>query len=486
MDLLAQIDARALAAPRRIAHLSGGRQLTYGELKAQSDALAARLADLLPADRSPIAVLGHKEPELLVAFLAAVKAGHPYVPLDTSLPGARVAGIVERAGARLTLTPDRVRELWDVGPAAPPARLGPGDPFYVIFTSGSTGEPKGVVITLGCLSAFLGWLLEEQQFAGADEVFLNQAPFSFDLSVMDLYPCLATGGTLTSVSATEIAEPRRLFPLLAGSGISTWVSTPSFARFCLAEPSFGETMLPRLRRFLFCGETLPPAVAQQLLDRFPKAAVWNTYGPTEATVATTSVRIDRELLARDRPLPVGRPMAGTRVLVVDEAGREVAPGAKGEIVIAGPNVSPGYLGRPDLTERAFFRVDGVQAYRTGDLGRYSDGWLYFEGRRDHQVKLHGYRIELGDIEAHLLALRNVRDAVVVPLPDDGAPEFLAAFVIHAGGRPSLELEAAHQLRSQLGERVPAYMVPRVVRFMDAFPMTANGKADRRRLADLLA
>ena len=258
MDLLAQIDARALAAPQRIAHLSGGRQLSYGELKAHSDALAARLADLLPADRSPIAVLGHKEPELLVAFLAAVKAGHPYVPLDTSLPAARVAGIVERAGARLTLTPDRVRELWDVGPAAPPARLGPGDPFYVIFTSGSTGEPKGVVITLGCLAAFLGWLLEEQQFAGADEVFLNQAPFSFDLSVMDLYPCLVTGGTLVSVSATEIAEPRRLFPLLAGSGISTWVSTPSFARFCLAEPSFGETMLPRLRRFLFCGETLPP------------------------------------------------------------------------------------------------------------------------------------------------------------------------------------------------------------------------------------
>ena len=486
MDLLAQIDARALAAPQRVAHLSGGRQLSHGELKAHSDALAARLTDLLPADRSPIAVLGHKEPELLVAFLAAVKAGHPYVPLDTSLPAARVARIVERAGARLTLTPDRVRELWGDGPAAPAARLGPDDPFYVIFTSGSTGEPKGVVITLGCLAAFLGWLLEEQQFAGADEVFLNQAPFSFDLSVMDLYPCLVTGGMLMSVSAAEIADPRRLFPLLAGSGISTWVSTPSFARFCLAEPSFAETILPRLRRFLFCGETLPSAVAQQLLDRFPKAAVWNTYGPTEATVATTSVRIDRELLARDGPLPVGRPMAGTRVLVVDEAGRDVAPGAKGEIVIAGPNVSPGYLGSPDLTERAFFRVDGVQAYRTGDLGRYSDGWLYFEGRRDHQVKLHGYRIELGDIEAHLLALRDVRDAVVLPVPFDGAPEFLAAFVIHGGGRPSLELEAAHQLRSQLGERVPAYMVPRVVRFMDAFPMTANGKADRRRLADLLA
>ena len=144
-------------------------------------------------------------------------------------------------------------------------------------------------------------------------MFLNQAPFSFDLSVMDLYPCLVTGGTLVSVRAADVAVPKRLFALLERSGISTWVSTPSFARFCLAEPSFGETMLPRLRRLLFCGETLPPAVARQLLDRFPRAAVWNTYGPTEATVATTSVRIDRELLARDGPLPVGRPMRGTRV-----------------------------------------------------------------------------------------------------------------------------------------------------------------------------
>ena len=484
MDLLARIAASAHSAPARIAHVGAGRQLSYGELQARSDTLAARLATLLPADRTPIAVLGHKEPELLVAFLGAVKAGHPYIPLDTSLPATRVAQIVEAAGARLTLTPPRIRELWAEGARGPAPSLGLDDPFYVIFTSGSTGAPKGVIITLGCLTTFLQWILDEQAFA-ENEVFLNQAPFSFDLSVMDLYPCLVTGATLVSVAASDVAEPRRLFALLAGSAISTWVSTPSFARFCLAEPSFGRTMLPRLRRFLFCGETLPPAVARQLLDRFPDAAVWNTYGPTEATVATTSVRIDRDLLARDGPLPVGRPMPGTRVLVVDDLGQEVAPGVKGEIVIAGPNVSPGYLGRPDLTQHAFCQVDGVRAYRTGDLGRYAEGWLYFEGRRDHQVKLHGYRIELGDIEANLCALADVRDAVVLPVLRDGVPDLLAAFVIRAGVGPGAELEAAQRLRSELGGRVPAYMVPRVVRFMDAFPMTANGKADRRRLAELL-
>jgi D-alanine--poly(phosphoribitol) ligase subunit 1 len=302
---------------------------------------------------------------------------------------------------------------------------------------------------------------------------------------MDLYPCLMTGGTLVSVRAADVTVPRRLFALLEESGISTWVSTPSFVRFCLAEPSFGEAMLPRLRRLLFCGETLPPEVARQLLDRFPRAAVWNTYGPTEATVATTSVRIDREVLGRGGPLPVGRPMRGTRVSVVDESGREVAPGTKGEIIIAGPNVSPGYLGPPELSKGVFSRVDGVQAYRTGDWGRYEDGWLYFEGRRDDQVKLQGYRIELGDVEANLRALPEIRDAVVLPVRENGLPAFLAAFVITAGGRPAAELEAAHRLRMQLGERLPPYMVPRIVRFVDSFPMTSNGKADRQRLAGLL-
>jgi D-alanine--poly(phosphoribitol) ligase subunit 1 len=155
MRLLPRIAARAHATPERTAHVSGACRLSYGELAARSDALAARLAARLPADRSPIAVLGHKEPELLVAFLGAVKAGHPYIPLDTSLPAARVAQIVEGSGVRLTLTPSRIRELWAEGEPAPAPSLGPDDPFYVIFTSGSTGEPKGVVITLVCLTAFL-------------------------------------------------------------------------------------------------------------------------------------------------------------------------------------------------------------------------------------------------------------------------------------------------------------------------------------------
>jgi D-alanine--poly(phosphoribitol) ligase subunit 1 len=353
-----------------------------------------------------------------------------------------------------------------------------------MFTSGSTGDPKGVVITLGCLTSYLDWLLAEQAFAPGEH-FLNVVPYSFDVSVMDTYGALLSGGTVHSVTREDIANPKELYALLGAAGLTTWVSTPSFAQMCLVERSFGAGLLPGLRRFLFCGETLPPEVAGRLLDRFPAAEVWNTYGPTETTVAVTSLRIDRAVQDRHSPLPIGRPMPGSRIVVVDEAGRPVADGERGQIIIAGPSVSPGYLGRRDLTERAFFSLDGVRAYRTGDWGRYRDGLLFFEGRMDSQIKLHGYRIELADVEANLRALPAVRDAVVLPVLKQGAADALAAFVVLSGPPAGGEFQAASALRAGLAERLPAYMLPRRFVFLETFPMNANGKADRRRLAEML-
>jgi D-alanine--poly(phosphoribitol) ligase subunit 1 len=342
-----------------------------------------------------------------------------------------------------------------------------------------------VAITLGCLTSFVDWMIGEHAF-GEDgpEVFLNQAPFSFDLSVMDLYLSLATGGTLVSLTADEISNPRQLFESLGASGVTTWVSTPSFAQLCLAEKRFDASLMPSVRRFLFCGETLPPAVAGQLLDRFPTSEVWNTYGPTEATVATTSVRIDRDVLARYSSLPVGYPKPDSRVVVLDSSDRPVAEGERGEIVIAGPNVSPGYLNQPDLTERSFFQFDGLQAYRSGDLGHFEHGLLFFHGRMDSQIKLHGYRIELGDVEANLRTLEGVRDAVVLPLYRDARVDSLAAFVI--GHDAEADFAAEQSLRRALAARLPAYMIPRVMKIVDIFPMTPNGKVDRRALAQTLA
>jgi D-alanine--poly(phosphoribitol) ligase subunit 1 len=489
VDILASVRHWSRLLPERGAHVSGGSTLTYRDLEQSSEALAANLSNNLPDDHSPVAVIGHKEPELLVAFLAAVKSGHPYIPIDTSIPKARIEAIIQRSRASFRLTPERIIEILDgkTGPvpALRPRQIQPEDPWYIIFTSGSTGEPKGVIITCACLESFVGWMLQEQHFSGGQEIFLNQAPFSFDLSVMDLYLSLATGGTLYSITKEDIADPRQLFVSLADSKVSVWVSTPSFAKLSLSEPTFSQDMLQRLRKFLFCGETLPPEVAASLIERFPAAEVWNTYGPTEATCATSSVQITQSILSQYSPLPVGYPKPDSRILVFKADGVEAREDERGEIIIAGPNVSPGYLGQPELTQKAFFQLQGQRAYHTGDQGYFHQRLLFFDGRLDHQIKLHGYRIELGDIEANLMALPFILDAVVIPRLKDGQPDSLSAFVTLKDVNNLNKPELTRMLKKELGQHLPAYMLPRKFHFLETFPMTPNGKVDRRKLAESL-
>jgi D-alanine--poly(phosphoribitol) ligase subunit 1 len=484
VQIIERIDHWGKLTPDHPAYKCGDRALTYGELCRRSDALAACLSRSLP-EKSPVVVLGHKEPELLIAYMGVIKSGRAYVPVDTAVPSQRIERISAASGAALILSPEKIAELSSGCEPAPPSQLGADDHYYIMFTSGSTGEPKGVPITYGCLQNFLRWILAEHAFDLGREVFLNVVPYSFDVSLMDTYPALVKGGTVTSVTKADVANPRQLYRLLAASEVTTWVSTPSFAQMCLVEPTFDRSMLPRLRRFLFCGETLAPEVAAQLLERFPAAEVWNTYGPTEATVATTSIRITREILDRYSPLPIGYPMPGSRVLVMDEERREVPAGERGEIVICGPNVSPGYLNRPELNEIVFFNRDGQRAYRTGDWGRYRDDMLFFEGRMDNQIKLHGYRIELADVEANLRALAGVRDAVVLPVLKQGSVDSLAAFVILNEPCERSDFQLACELKGKMIERLPAYMIPRKFSFLESFPMNTNGKADRRKLAEAL-
>jgi len=484
MHLLERIDAWARRQPELLAFRSTAGGLTYADLAEGSTRIGGFIRSELGDSGSPVVVLGHKQPEMLMGFLGSVKAGHPYVPLDSSLPGQRIEQVIATSGARMVLTPERIRGALRDGLV--PLRAQPmvdiDDPYYIMFTSGSTGEPKGVTITLRNLTSFLDWMECEQQFKTGAEVFLNQAPFSFDLSVMDTYLSLTSGGTLVSLTAREIESPRLLFDALRSSDVTIWVSTPSFARLCVAERSFNARMLPRLHTFLFCGETLPHGLAAELLDRFPDADVWNTYGPTEATVATTSVRIDRELLTRYAVLPVGVPKPGGRIVLTNSE----AEVDRGEIVIAGPNVSPGYFNRPDLTNLRFFDLEGARAYRTGDLGHFQDGLLFFDGRIDDQIKLNGYRIELGDVESNLRGLAGVREAAVLPLKSDERVDALAAFVLVDREASETDFQVSLRIRRALAERLPAYMLPRLVQPIDAWPLTPNGKLDRQALASRLA
>lgn len=486
MHLLDQFAEHVRNTPQKAAHISDAQQITYAELAARSDALAAWLDAELGEKRCPVAILGHKEPEMLVTFLAAVKTGRPYVPIDQSTPAARVDRVMEVSGAGVRLTPEQVAGISLGAPYQAARRVEGNDPFYVLFTSGSTGEPKGVVITLANLNHYLAWMRGAHHFEIGGEVFLNHAPFTFDLSVHDIYLALSTGGTLFSLTKETATDLRKLFETLRNSGATQWMSTPSFAQMCMIEKGFSEQMLPSARRFFFCGETLAPETAAQMLERFPNAEIWNTYGPTEATIAVTEVAVTRELIQQHNPLPIGRVMPGTSILIRGEDGQPVPEGERGEIVIAGPNVSPGYLNRPDLTEKAFAPLGETRAYRTGDWGRDRGGMVFCEGRMDNQIKLHGHRIELGDMESNLRALEEVADAVVLPVKKGDRVDSVAAFVVLSGPKQGSDFEQAAALKTKLGEHVPPYMIPRKFIFLESFPMNANGKADRKKLAETLA
>ncbi len=493
MNLIEKIDRWSELAPDRPAHISGTDQITYRRLVEDSNTLAAYLSSTLADDRSPVAVLGHKEPEMIIAFLAAIKAGHPYIPIESSYPAQRVKVIEETAQAALRLTPEQVKallkDLKDKPARMPDWKFPPEAAWYILFTSGSTGEPKGVVLTYACLESFLQWMYSEHDFTSRQHTFLNQAPFTFDLSVMDMYLTLTTGGTMFSITKDHIAEPKQLFRALAASNTTSWLSTPSFGRLCLAEPSFSEPMLPNIQMFFFCGETLSPEVAAEFLRRFPRAELWNTYGPTETTVATTSVRIDQKVMETYSPLPVGYPKPEGHIYIHDPQGSPLAgEGERGEIIIAGPNVSPGYINRPELTRRAFFEINGQPAYHTGDIGHFENGLLFFDGRMDSQIKLHGNRVEIGDVEANLRMCTHLQDAVVLPVLKDGTVDYLAAFVILKERPPgaSTDYEITRQLKRELGQRLPAYMMPRRFFYLSEFPMNTNGKADRRKLAESIA
>jgi D-alanine--poly(phosphoribitol) ligase subunit 1 len=487
--------------------------LTRRELLDRAGQLAARLGD----SRAPVLVYGHKQPAVIVGFLAALRLGRPYVPVDPSLPAGRVARMLATARPTDVVLaeeppPALVREIeaLDVAPiaigplagglAAPavtePSLPPPETPAYILFTSGTTGEPKGVPIPQSALAHFTDWLLAMHHFEAGGETFLNQAPFSFDLSVMDLYGALLSGGTLFALGREETADPRRLFRRLADAPLTVWVSTPSFVRLCLSEPRFAQAMLPALRRFLFCGETLPPVVARELLARFPRAQVWNMYGPTETTVAVAAVRITEALAGSDRPLPVGRAAAGMDIWIADpdDPARPLPEGTRGEIVIAGPQVAPGYLPSPvSGSKRAgrdpFFDLpDGRRAYRTGDLGTLDGDLLSCAGRLDRQVKLRGYRIELEEIEAHLRAVAGVGDAAVLTIDREGQPDHMVAVVAEAtagaGALPAGGRALTAYVRAALADRLPDYALPRIVRSVPALPLTPNGKLDRRALREM--
>lgn len=465
---------------------------------------------------------------MLVCFLACVKAGRAYCPVDLSMPSERIAAIVKKVGNNIVFTTEEiphevsgtedidfislneinkiiddacrvssecreksVAEIRPLNASSAGKMIGeywvkPGDVFYIIFTSGSTGEPKGVKISAASLESFVGWMAG---IAGEDGgTFLNQAPFSFDLSVMDLYTSLCTGGTLKSIDKELQSDFKGLMEYLKDANINYWVSTPSFVDLCFTEPLFNGEILSDIKKFLFCGEKLTKETAAEIFERFKNAEIINTYGPTEATVAVTSIKIEKEMLNISRDLPIGVPKLGTELRVIDESLKEVDPPQKGELMIVGDTVSLGYFNDEEKTSKVFSELEinskTVRAYRTGDEGYIEDdGNYYITGRIDQQIKLHGYRIELGDIEQNLLKIDGISGAAVVPKESEGRIKHLVAFIVKKGS--SGDFSERKLVKTELKNMLPSYMVPKKIEFVSTLPLTGNGKLDRKKLREMV-
>ncbi|HZI09046.1 MAG TPA: amino acid adenylation domain-containing protein, partial [Myxococcus sp.] len=488
-DVFARVAARYAD---KVAVELGEEKLTYRQLDERANQLAWHLRGLGVGTDSRVAIALERSLELVVALVGILKAGAAYVPLDSSYPPARLEAMVEDARPQVLITSGALLPKLPVGTMtpvvleeapvsglptqAPPSAALPDSLAYIDFTSGSTGRPKGV----GIAHAGVLRTLFSQDYAklGPDETFLLISPLSFDASTLELWCPLLHGGRLVVFPPQASSGVYELEAVLVKHAVTTLYVTSGFFSQVV------DSHLPALRTLkhvLTGGDVVSAPHVRRVLEvlRIPVSAC---YGPTETTVLASSHRMT-EAGEVGASVPIGRPIGNTQVYVLDEQGQPVPAGAVGELYVGGVGLARGYVGQPALTaERfvpdAFSGQPGSRLYRTGDLARWrADGVLEFLGRADAQVKVRGYRIELAELEAALLAHPEVREAVAMVRTDASGDKRLVAYVTARKGR-TLETQA---LRGHVGGRLPEYMVPAAVVVLDALPLTPNGKVDRKAL-----
>jgi len=504
--------------PERIAVEDGDRSITYRELDRLSNKLAHLLIDLGVRRGDRVGFYLDKSVESVAAIYGILKSGAAYVPFDPQAPAARLAYIASNAGLQVLVTGIEKQPVWgalaggadlrhlvvmnssertfdDVTPdinvltrsdveARPDEELRipqvHHDLAYILYTSGSTGDPKGVMLSHLNALTFVAWTVDEFEVT-SDDRLSSHAPFHFDLSVFDLFAAAHAGAAVVLVPAHTSVFPIEVSRFIDSKRITIWYSVPSILSMITLRGGLETGSLPSLRTILFAGEVFPTRYLRKLMTFLPHVRFCNLYGPTETNVCTwyDVQTLDPE---RNEPIPIGTPIPNVECYVVGEDERIVPRGEIGELWVRGSTVMQGYWGDPDRTAKSLVvnpfappLIDRL--YRTGDLvEEQPDGNYRFLGRRDSQIKSRGYRIELGDVEAAIYAHEDIVECAVVAIPDELVTNRLRAFVVARG---DLDRD---RLLGFLRERIPPYMVPDSIEFLDVLPKTSTGKVQRRALA----
>ncbi len=497
-------EEQAANTPAAIAVEHGRERVTYADLSRRADALAAEIQKNGGGLETPVGIYVERSVDMVVAVLGTLKAGGFYIPLDPAFPKDRLAYMVADAQIPILITqsrltselPEHQAKVIHVDKIAQSASAGNGrtsasqgqstNLAYVLFTSGSTGRPKGVQITHRAVVNFLHSMRQKPGLQAAD-VLLAVTTLSFDIAGLELYLPLTTGARVVIASRDETIDGALLAKSIEAANTTVMQATPATWRM-LIEAGWGGS--PKLK-ILCGGEAIDRGLADQLLSRCGE--LWNLYGPTETTIWSTAER-----LIPGQPITIGRPIANTQIYILDGVGQPTPPGVSGELLIGGDGVARGYLNRPELTAEKFIRDpfqqdESRRLYRTGDLARYrADGRIEFLGRSDFQVKIRGFRIEIGEIETALAAIDSVARAVVALREDTPGGKRLVGYIVPKmpasppasstnGSTPPVTDAGA--LRSKLRSSLPDYMIPSVFVFLEAMPLTPNGKVDRKALPE---
>ena len=456
--------------PNRVAYIVKDQSITYQELW---DKAILYSGYLKRQGDGPVIIYGHKEIDVVISILSCLLVGRIYVPIGTCTPIYRLKQIISLSNASLILTTLQLSDIdIDCCCLEELSRYQEHDEYvfdnsiaYIIFTSGSTGEAKGVPISYQNLENFTHWISNLEPLKDYQNIHvLNQASFSFDLSVADFYYSLLNGHTLIAFSGDAQEDFDEIFSIF--ENIEVAVMTPTMMKLCLINPEFNEEHFSKFQCVYFCGELLEQKLVQKLFQRFPHLKVINAYGPTEATSAVTAILITPDMANKYSLLPVGDlNHAATMVEVVND-----------EIVLKGNSVFSGYLGN---LQGGYYQEHNMNCYRTGDIGYIEDQYLFCKGRKDSQIKYKGYRIELGDIEYNILKIKGVTSCCVIAKDNNHVVKTIQAFVEVNDSKITSD-----KIIQKLKTMIPEYMMPKTVIIMDSLPVNQNGKIDRKALLEI--